>query len=322
MPGTGAVWIGGDNRFGWATAGARHRTGPGGTRRGQYAARVTLLALPQPYDFELSTGRFRAFGPDRANLWLDGALYRAVNGHEVRITAAPGGVDVEPSVQPPVSDAGPVDAQTRRVILWLLGAPFDLDGFREFAATDPVLARIAAALPGLRPPLAPDPFESLVTSVTAQQVSLHSAFAVRNRFIVAFGRPVANAHAFPTRERIAAAEPEEIAAVGFSRRKAACVIMLARSDVDLDGLEELPDEEVKARLVTLPGIGEWTADWFLARHLARPRAWPAGDLGVRKAVQRFYGVDGDIRAFGERFAPHENLSAHYLLAALLSGVTP
>jgi DNA-3-methyladenine glycosylase II len=270
---------------------------------------VALLQLPQPYDFELSTGRYRAFGPDRANLWLDGALYRAVNGHEVRITAAPGGVDVEP-----LSDA------SRPVVLTLLGGPFDLDAFYSFATTEPVLSRVVAVLPGLRPPLAPDPFESLVTSVTAQQVSLHAAFAIRNRLILAFGRETGRAYAFPTREAIAAAAPEELTAQGFSRSKAECVIGVARSDLDLNALAVLPDDEVKARLVSLRGIGEWTADWFLARHLARPRAWPAGDLGLRKAVERFYGVDGDIRSFGGRFSPFENLSAHYLLAGLLTGV--
>ena len=272
---------------------------------------MAFLPFPQPYDFELSTGRFRAFGPDRANLWVDGALYRAVDGHEVRITGAPGGVDVEP-----------LDEAFRPVVLTLLGEPFDLDAFRAFAATEPVLSRVVTALPGLRPPLAPDPFESLVTSVTAQQVSLHAAFAIRNRFIVAFGRDAGRVHSFPTRERVAAAAPDELTALGFSRRKAECVIGVARSDLDLDSLAVLPDEEVKAELVRLTGIGEWTADWFLARHLARPRAWPAGDLGLRKAAERFYGVDGDLRAFGERFAPFENLSAHYLLAGLLNGVTP
>ncbi len=55
-----------------------------------------LLPFPEPYDFELSTERFRVFGPDLANLWQDGALHRAVGGREVRIAAAPGGVDVEP----------------------------------------------------------------------------------------------------------------------------------------------------------------------------------------------------------------------------------
>ena len=50
------------------------------------------------------------------------------------------------------------------------------------------------------------------------------------------------------------------------------MIGIARADVDWAELAELPDEEVKARLVALRGLGEWTADWFLARHLARPRA--------------------------------------------------
>jgi len=83
---------------------------------------------------------------------------------------------------------------------------------------------------------------------------------------------------------------------------------------------------VKAQLTALRGIGEWTADWFLARHLGRSEAWPAGDLGVRKAVSRFYGEGRDlsteeVRAIGERFAPFQNLTAHYLLAALLAGAT-
>ncbi|HWE80748.1 MAG TPA: hypothetical protein VG265_03795, partial [Gaiellaceae bacterium] len=55
-----------------------------------------LLPFPAPYDFQLSTERFRVFGPDIANLWHDGALHRVIAGREVRIAAAVGGVDVEP----------------------------------------------------------------------------------------------------------------------------------------------------------------------------------------------------------------------------------
>jgi DNA-3-methyladenine glycosylase II len=76
---------------------------------------------------------------------------------------------------------------------------------------------------------------------------------------------------------------------------------------------------VKARLVQIRGLGEWTADWFLARHLARPQAWPAGDLGLRKAAAAFYG-DLDVHAVGARLDPFQNLSAHYLLAGLYAGV--
>ena len=89
---------------------------------------------------------------------------------------------------------------------------------------------------------------------------------------------------------------------------------LARSDLDLHELAALPDEEVKSRLVAVRGLGEWTADWFLARHLARPNAWPWGDLALRKAVADLYG-GLDVREARERFHPFENLSAHYLLLA-------
>ncbi len=179
-----------------------------------------------------------------------------------------------------------------------------------------MLARLAERLRGLRPPLAPDPWESLVTSITAQQVSLHAAFAIRNRLIESFGVGLGRAYAFPTRERLAGTDSEELLPLGFSRRKAEYVVGLARAEIDLDSLALLPDEEVKSQLVAVKGIGEWTADWFLARHLARPRAWPAGDLALRKAVIAFYPGTEDLRAFGERFDPFQNLSAYYLLIGL------
>ena len=271
---------------------------------------MPLLRLPEPYDFDVSTERFRAFGPDLANLWHEGGLHRVVDGRELRIEAAPGGVRVEPL------------RRTDEPVVWrLLGADFDLAAFAEFAQDDPVLARLSERLAGFRPPLAPDPFEALVGSITAQQVSLQSAFAVRSRFIERFGEQAVHAWAFPTRERIAAARGHELRALGFSGRKAEYVLGLARSELDLDQLEALPDEEVKRLIVSLRGLGEWTADWFLARYLARPHAWPAGDLGLRKAVSAYYGngrelTTDEVRALGPRLAPFQNLSAHYVLTGL------
>jgi 3-methyladenine DNA glycosylase/8-oxoguanine DNA glycosylase len=263
---------------------------------------MALLRLPEPFDFQLSTERFRAFGPDLANLWVDGALHRVVGTRELRIEPAPGGAEVEP-----------LDDETRPVALTLLGAPFDLDGFYGWARADPVLARLTRELAGFRPPLAPDPFETLVTSITAQQVSLFAAFAIRNRLIECFGRQVGQAYAFPTAERLRDATYDDLTALGFSGRKAEYVLGLAQEPIDLDELASLPDEEVKERLVSLRGIGEWTAEWFLARHLARPRAWPVGDIALAKAVRSFYPEETDLVAARARFEPFQNLSAHYLL---------
>jgi DNA-3-methyladenine glycosylase II len=269
-----------------------------------------LVTLPEPYDFALSLERYRTFGPDLAYLWHEGALYRAIDGVEVRIAAAPGGVEIEPE-----------DDALAEPVRRLLGAPLDLDGFLEVARGDETLDAIARRLPGFRPPLAPDPFEMLVSSITAQQVSLRAALAIRNRLIVRFSAPVGRVYPFPSRDRLAEASPDELTAVGFSRRKAESVVAIARADVDLDGLAALPDEEVVARLRLLPGVGEWTAEWFLARHLGRPDVWPAGDLGLRKAVSALYGGGRELsvaetRAVGERFAPHRNLAAHYLLTGM------
>ena len=249
------------------------------------------------------------YGLDRATVWREGGIHRVFDGREVRIEAAPGGVDVTPH-----------DKAIEADVLRFLGVPFDLDGFHTWAAGDETLARLVTALAGFRPPLQPHPFEALVTSITAQQVSLQSAAAIRSRFIERWGVAYEHAHAFPERERVAQATEDELIGVGFSTRKAEYVLGLARSDLDLDALADLPDEEVKARLVAVRGLGEWTADWFLARQLARPRAWPAGDLGLRKAVAAFYGDVPDLRAFAQRFHPFENLTAHYLLTGLR--VTP
>jgi DNA-3-methyladenine glycosylase II len=269
---------------------------------------VPLLRIPAPYDFEISTERFRAFGPDYANLWHEGGLHRVVGGREVRIEAATGGVLVEP-----------LDPEIEAEVGMLLGLPFDLAPFYRWARrADDVVRHIVPALAGFRPPLAPTPFESLVTSIGAQQVSLFAAFAIRNRLIERFGRRGEHAYSFPARKRLAAAIDDELFSLGFSRRKAEYVVGLAAEKIDYAALAQLPDDEIKARLVAVRGLGEWTADWFLARHLARPRAWPAGDLGVRKAVAAFYPDGTDVRALGERFEPFQNLTAHYLLAGLYS----
>jgi len=256
-----------------------------------------ILEIPEPFDFALTTERFRAFGVDRASVWHEGGLHRVVGGRELRIEAAEGGVDVEP-----------LDAETESVARAVLGLPFDLDAFYAWAAGDELMRGLVARLAGFRPSLSPDPFEMLVGAITSQQVSLFSALAIRNRMIERFGERAETAWAFPLRERLAAAREEELVAVGFSWRKAEYVVGLARAEIDLHALAGLPDDAVREQLVSLRGIGAWTAEWFLARHLARPNAWPAGDLALQNAVAPL-----DVDAARVRFHPFENLSAHYLL---------
>ncbi len=267
-----------------------------------------LLRIPQPYDFELSTRRFRDFGSDGATVLHEDGLHRVVAGHEVRVTAAGGGVAIAPWSEEAAAGIG-----------WLLGLPFDLEAFRAWATEEPTLAPVVEMLPGFRPTLNPEPFEALVVAITTQQISLRAAAAIRGNLVRAYGVEHEVAWEFPTRDRIRELRPRHFTVLGFSRAKAEYVLELAHSDTDLDALSALDDAEVIASLTSVRGLGRWTADWYLARHLARPHAWPAGDLGLRKAVSTFYAAGRplsieEVRRMGERFAPFQNLSAQFLLA--------
>ncbi len=257
------------------------------------------IDLPEPYDFHRSTFRFRTFGQDAASVWHAGGLYRVLrSGRTVRIDA--GGVRGD----------GETGAADRAEVLHIVGAAFDLGAF---ARAQP---EIAARAPGFRPPLVAAPFESLVTSVTAQQVSLQSACAMRSRFVRRFGRrhelDGAEVWRFPRQEDVAGAD---LTGVGLSRAKIRAIAALAEADLDLTGLD---DAAVRERLVALPGIGDWTVDWFLARCLGRPGAFAPGDLGVRKAVARWFSEDdiwpeARVREACSGFGQHANLAVHYLL---------
>jgi DNA-3-methyladenine glycosylase II len=269
---------------------------------------VSLLRIADPYDFELSTRRFRDFGSDGATVLHEGGLHRVVAGREVRVTSAEGGVTVEPWSDEAAAGIGR-----------LLGVPFDLEAFRAGAESEPTLARVVEMLPGFRPTLNPEPFEALVVAITTQQISLRAAAAIRGNLVRAYGIQHEVALEFPTRERIKELRPRHFTVLGFSRAKAEYVLELAHSDLDLDVLATFDDDEVIAAVTSVRGLGRWTADWFLARHLARPHAWPAGDLGLRKAVSTFYAAGRplsieEVRRMGDRFAPFQNLSAQFLLA--------
>jgi 3-methyladenine DNA glycosylase/8-oxoguanine DNA glycosylase len=260
-----------------------------------------MLEYPPGYDFERSTFRFRLFGDDLASRWVDGGLHRVLrSGLPVRLAATG------------VTAHGAVTDVDRAEVAHLLGFGFDLDAF---AAAYP---HLAARAPGFRPPLLADPFEMLVTSVTAQQVSLLAACAIRNRFVQRFGRrvelPGGEWWGFPAAAGVAGAD---LGGLGLSGAKMRAIAALATADLELAPLE---DAEVRERLLALPGVGPWTVDWFLARCLGRPGAFAPGDLGVRKAVAR-WATDGRdaiwpaerVRDACAGFGTHANLAVHYLL---------
>jgi DNA-3-methyladenine glycosylase II len=160
------------------------------------------------------------------------------------------------------------------------------DAARRLAGRDADLARV------LRrhgpPPLwgRPPGFGSLVRIILEQQVSLASAASTWRRIEAGLGRvdPAA----------LSAAGEARVRALGVTRQKAGYLVLLARAvesgAVDFAALGRLPDDEARAALLRLKGIGPWSADIYLLMALRRPDVWPAGDLALAAAARSVKGL--------------------------------
>ena len=172
---------------------------------------------------------------------------------------------------------------------------FDLDANPEVIEAhlgqDPMLARFIAAAPGLRVPGCFDTFELAVRAVLGQQVSVAGASTIAGRLVKRFGDPISApfeqiTHLFPRAETLAAATVDDVAPLGMPGKRAQTIIGLARfaSEGGLDVKPGATLQQAISQLRSVPGIGEWTAQYVAMRALRFPDAFPAGDLGLQKAA--------------------------------------
>jgi len=201
------------------------------------------------------------------------------------------------------------------------GRVFDVDSdplaIAAVLRRDPLLAPLVAARPGLRVPGAWDPFEMAVRAILGQQVSVRGARTLAGRLVAAFGRPLPRGgadgltHAFPAPAILAAAD---LSRIGVPRARAAAIRTLALAvhtgKTELAAPRGLDDLE--QRLCELPGIGPWTAQYVALRAFGEPDAFPAGDLGLRRALEAA-GVPADAAALKERSAAWRPFRAYATL---------
>ena len=158
-------------------------------------------------------------------------------------------------------------------------------------AQDEKMADVVARNPGLRVPGAFDGFELAVRAILGQQITVKAATTLAGRFVAALGDPFDTPHAglthsSPTAERVAAADVGELASLGILRSRARSIIALAE-EIATRRLKlepgAQPDETIE-RLVALPGIGTWTAQYIAMRALRWPDAFPKDDVALRKSL--------------------------------------
>ncbi|HTY73141.1 MAG TPA: Ada metal-binding domain-containing protein [Actinomycetes bacterium] len=159
-------------------------------------------------------------------------------------------------------------------------------------AADPHLAPLVARRPGVRVPGTVDGLEVAVRTVISQQVSLAGARRLTTRLVEAYGDPLAPAAlvgtlttCFPTAEALLRADLTSLGLTGTRQRTIQALARQVEAG-DLDLTPGADREDTRRRLLSLPGVGPWTADVIAMRALADPDAWVAGDLILRRAVSR------------------------------------
>ena len=192
------------------------------------------------------------------------------------------------------------------------------------AKADPVLKKlIAEAGPcSLGKPTPGSVFVTLARAIVFQQLAGRAASVIHGRFVEAIGGKV-------TPAAVLATPFEALRGAGLSTAKANSLIDLANAHGDgrikPRRLASLSNEEIAAELISVRGIGQWTADMFLMFHLGRLDVWPVGDLGVRNGFAKAWGLKAspsakEIEPMGERFRPYRSVVAWYCWAAV--EVTP
>jgi DNA-3-methyladenine glycosylase II len=165
-----------------------------------------------------------------------------------------------------------------------------------------------------------DHYGALLRSIVGQQLSTKAARAIYLRLTERFGGRT------PTPAEVLADDPENLrAAAGLSHAKVKYLRSLAEHVIEgslkLERLDELPDEEVIAELVAVKGLGVWSAHMFLMFQLQRPDVLAVGDLGIRNAVKRAYGLDelpapAALEAIAEPWRPYRTLACRFLWRSL------
>jgi DNA-3-methyladenine glycosylase II len=198
-------------------------------------------------------------------------------------------------------------------------------GLTHLRRCDPVLGEVIArvgpkGLGDARAGRPSDHYGALLRAIVGQQLSTKAAASIFGRLTERFdGRT-------PTPEEVLEDDPEELrAAAGLSRAKVGYLRSLAEhvlsGELELERLDELSDEQAIAELVAVKGLGVWTAHMFLMFHLQRPDVLPVGDLGIRKAIERAYELDGlpdaeQMEEIAQPWRPHRTLACRYLWRSL------
>ena len=284
-----------------------------------------------PFRLDLTVWVLRRRPDNVIDRW-DGGTYRRVlslGGRVVELAVSQVEGGEKPVLQVSLSGGGlpngwEKDAQA--AVERLLGIQLNLAGLYKLAEEEPILNALVEPYRGVKPPRFLSFFETLVNAISCQQLSLNVGISLLNKLAVNFGpaieTPEGIFYGFPLPQAIAAVEIEALRGLGFSLQKARYITALAQKlvtdDLDLESLANEEDDEVIRNLISIKGIGRWSAEYFLLRGLGRTHIFPGDDVGARNNLQQWLGLPSklnyeSVKAALVRWANYGGLIYFHLL---------
>lgn len=193
--------------------------------------------------------------------------------------------------------------------------------------SDPVIAKLSCTYFGLRPLTDGGLWEGLLTSITGQAVSLHSAAAFQRRLCKMLS-PTIEAHGrtfwgIPAANVVAESSLDQIKSIGLTTKRAQGLINVAR-EVAAGNVQTPSDDDVDTwmkELTALPMVGPWTAASSLLWGVGHPDVYPRGDVALLRAAKLAYNNEGltmnDLDALSEAWRPQRSIAARLLWTNLL-----
>jgi DNA-3-methyladenine glycosylase II len=303
-----------------------------------YPVHLKLKPTP-PFNFELST---RIFSEGDAEIRrFEKGKYRQLlrtDNHLIMVTIKSSGTTNKPELSVDLDSNKPISDEdqksVQKTIINIFNLDFDLKPFYEDVKNDAVMAKLVKKLRGLKSPATSTVFEALVSSIIEQQISLKAAHSIERRMVKSFGDKLKikdkNYYTFPTHQKLSSLTKEQLRECGLSFRKSEYIIDLSKEIVEgkLD-LEELKDHEdvneIIQELSNIRGVGVWTSELTILRGMHKLEAFPADDIGLRRAISHYYCDDKRIsaetaRKIAARWGKWKGLAGFYLIVAEIMNI--
>lgn len=291
-----------------------------------------VIYPPKEFNFEECLAYLGRSDQEVLHQVKEGSIYKLIQVNESLILCKIRSGNPSITVEFPMG-VPPIDS--RKQVAEYIWEWFDLDQnlteFYQMASQDKILQPLVRKYYGLRVIGIPDLFEALVWAVMGQQINLTFAYTLKRRFVEQYGESLIfegeTYWLFPSFERIASLNVDDLRQLQFTMRKSEYILGIAEAmasgELTRESLLQMKeDQQIRASLMRIRGIGAWTADYVMMKCLHSPSSFPIADVGLHNALKNILGLERkplieEIREYAVNWEGWQAYATFYLWRSLL-----